>query len=202
LLGQRPEDITIDGGKFIDTYSSHAPEELVPGQVIDSLQMNVFTANAVSGTIDYNDVIAYKIFTDYKLPSTYYRLSNEYTTVLTEDLTSLDSEAYVADIAKLPDSGSVWINAEKLIYLAVDRTAGTLKDLRRGALRTSVSPLHAAGSLVTDATPGQIIATDYSTAITEDVIVENGIVGGSNTSTYLSSTTTSIKQGKIWLDTL
>ena len=45
LLGVRPEDIVVDGGKFIDTYASHAPEELVPAQIIDSLQMNVFTAN-------------------------------------------------------------------------------------------------------------------------------------------------------------
>ena len=199
LIGQRPEDIIVDGGKFIDTYSSHAPEELVPGQVIDSLQMNVFTANVVDGQADYGNVIAFKIFTDYKLPSTYYRLSSEYTTTLTQDLTNLDSEAYVADIAKLPDSGSVWINAEKIVYLAVDRTAGTLKDLRRGALRTSVAPLHVSGSLITDATAGQIIASDYTTAITEDVVVENGVVGGSNTATYLSSAITSIKQGKIWL---
>jgi hypothetical protein len=199
LIGQRPEDIIVDGGKFIDTYSSHAPEELVPGQVIDSLQMNVFTANVVNGQADYGNVIAFKIFTDYKLPSTYYRLSSEYTTTLTQDLTNLDSEAYVADIAKLPDSGSVWINAEKIVYLAVDRTAGTLKDLRRGALRTSVAPLHVSGSLITDATAGQIIASDYTTAITEDVVVENGVVGGSNTATYLSSAITSIKQGKIWL---
>ena len=200
LLGQRPEDIIVDGGKFIDTYSSHAPEELVPGQVIDSLQMNVFTANVVNGQPDFGNIIAYKIFTDYKLPSTYYRLSSAFTTSLAQDLGNLDAVAFVTDISKLPDSGSVWINAEKLVYLAVDRVTGALKDLRRGALRTSVAPLHPAGSLVTDATPGQIMASDYTTTITEDVTVVNGIFGGGNSSTYLSSTTTSIKQGKIWLN--
>ena len=200
LLGQRPEDITIDGGKFIDTYSSHAPEELVPGQVIDSLQMNVFTANVVNGLLDYGNVIAYKILTDYKLSTTYYRLGSDNTTTLAANLAYSDAEIFVTDIARLPDSGSVWINAEKIVYQSVDRIAGTLQDLRRGSLRTSVASVHANGSLVTDATPSQLVAQDFTTAITEDVEVRNGIVGGSNSSTYLSSTVTSIPQSKIWLN--
>ena len=42
-LGTRPEDITITGGAYVDLYSSHAPEELVPGIIFDSLNMQVFT---------------------------------------------------------------------------------------------------------------------------------------------------------------
>jgi hypothetical protein len=190
----------IDGGKFIDTYSSHAPEELVPGQVIDSLQMNVFTANVYNGNIDYGNITAFKIFTDYKLPSTYFRLTEANTTVLAANLAFNDTEIFVSNIARLPDSGSIWINAERIIYQAVDRVNGKLLDVRRGSLRTAVAPQHAAGSLVTDASVSQQIATDVTTPITQDVVVENGIVGGSNTSTYLSSAITSIKQGRIWLD--
>ncbi len=200
LLGQRPEDIVIDGGKFIDTYNSHAPEELVPGQVIDSLQMNVFTANVVAGNIDYGNITAFKIFTDYKLPSTYFRLADANTTVLSSSLAYDDTEIFVSNIARLPDSGSVWINAERIIYQDVDRINGKLLDIRRGSLRTAVAPVHDSGSLVTDASISQQIATDVVTPITQDVTVENGIVGGSNTSTYLSSAITSIKQGRIWLD--
>ena len=44
LLGTRPADITTGGGAFVDAYSSHAPEEFVPGRVFDTLNMNVFTA--------------------------------------------------------------------------------------------------------------------------------------------------------------
>ena len=200
VLGQRPEDITIDGGKFIDTYSSHAPEELVPGQVIDSLQMSVFTANAVNGVPDYTDVIGYRIFTDYKLPSTYYRLTSANTTVLSSNLSYDATEISVTNANVLPDSGSVWVNAEKIVYLAIDRANNKLQDLRRGTLRTSVAPVHTSGSLVSDATVSQLITSDITTAITEDVTVENGIVGGSNSATYLSSTTTSIYQGSIWVD--
>ena len=44
-LGLRPEDISVDGSsKFVDAYSSHAPEEFVPGRVFDTLNINVFTA--------------------------------------------------------------------------------------------------------------------------------------------------------------
>jgi len=35
--------ITVAGGAFVDTYSSHAPEELVPGAIFDTLDFRVFT---------------------------------------------------------------------------------------------------------------------------------------------------------------
>ena len=42
-LGRRSTDINIDGSEFIDTYSSHAPEELVPGSNFDTLDLKVYT---------------------------------------------------------------------------------------------------------------------------------------------------------------
>jgi hypothetical protein len=42
-LGTRATDINVDGGAFIDTYSSHAPEELVPGSTFDTLDFRVYT---------------------------------------------------------------------------------------------------------------------------------------------------------------
>lgn len=36
-------DINVDGGGFVDTYSSHAPEELVPGAIFDTLDLRVYT---------------------------------------------------------------------------------------------------------------------------------------------------------------
>ena len=42
-LGVNPEDVTMDGDKFISAYSSHAPEELVPGEIKESLGINVYT---------------------------------------------------------------------------------------------------------------------------------------------------------------
>jgi len=42
-LGTRTTDINVAGGGFIDTYSSHAPEELVPGSMFDTLDIRVYT---------------------------------------------------------------------------------------------------------------------------------------------------------------
>jgi FG-GAP repeat len=51
-LGQRPTDVVVDGGAFISTYASHAPEELVPGAEFDTLDLRVYTAtwNPATGT--------------------------------------------------------------------------------------------------------------------------------------------------------
>jgi hypothetical protein len=42
-LGTRPGDINVTGGEFIDTYHSHAPEELVPGAIFDTLDLKVWS---------------------------------------------------------------------------------------------------------------------------------------------------------------
>jgi hypothetical protein len=42
-LGTRPSSINIDGGKYVDVYESHAPEELVPGIEFDTLDFRVYT---------------------------------------------------------------------------------------------------------------------------------------------------------------
>ena len=49
-LGTRPTDINVDGGEFVDTYSSHAPEELVPGISFDTLDFKVFTTPGADWT--------------------------------------------------------------------------------------------------------------------------------------------------------
>ena len=44
--GQQPQDISIDGDGFVTVDTSHAPEEVVPGQAFDSLSMSVYNAPA------------------------------------------------------------------------------------------------------------------------------------------------------------
>ena len=204
-LGQRPEDIVINGGKFIDTYSSHAPEELIPGQVFDSLQMNVFTTKVFAGNNqpDFGNIIAYKIFTDDKLPTVYYRLPNSNTTTLAEPLHYNDTEIAVTDITKLPEPnvsqnqpGSVWVNGEKINYFGIDIGRGVLTDIRRGANRTSIPLVHAAGSLITDASAAQEVDRDTVLAISQDTSVDNGL---SSVSTYQSTIVSQIPQSGIWL---
>jgi hypothetical protein len=206
-LGVRPEDIVVAGGKYIDSYSSHAPQELIPGQVIDSLQMNVFTANIVNGNIDYSNVIAYKIFTDYKAPTAYYRLPSANTTVLTTNLAYDATEIEVDNINALPNPnpvqnqpGSIWVNGERINYFGRDTERGVLTDIRRGAFRTSIPVQHEAGSIITDASPAQLIGTDSILPITSDLVVDNGFAGNANVATYRSVVVSTITQGSTWLE--
>ena len=43
FLGTRPTDINVEGGGYIDVFSSYAPEELVPGSEFDTLDFRVYT---------------------------------------------------------------------------------------------------------------------------------------------------------------
>ena len=51
-LGIRPEDMIIDGSAYVSPETSHAPEELVPGHIFDSLNIHVKTLsnNIVTGS--------------------------------------------------------------------------------------------------------------------------------------------------------
>ena len=42
-LGTRATDINVAGGAYIGPYSSHAPEELIPGSEFDTLDLRVYT---------------------------------------------------------------------------------------------------------------------------------------------------------------
>jgi hypothetical protein len=53
-LGTKPEDIIVDGGGYVDVYSSHAPEELVPGRVFDTLDMTVRTLSVEGNSGAYS----------------------------------------------------------------------------------------------------------------------------------------------------
>ena len=64
-LGINPESIILDGAGFVDTYNSHAPEELIPGRVYDTLDMEVYTHASNDYESDGNaPEIRYISFTD------------------------------------------------------------------------------------------------------------------------------------------
>lgn len=126
-LGTRPEDINIDGGSYYDTFSSHAPEELVPGQTFDHLNMQVYTKIASNTRI-----IAYRIvsnarsnssatFNDNSYWPEYYKIAN--TSVLTSNLnltdttiSVIDAGAFTAPSIAMNRPGVIYINGEKIVY--------------------------------------------------------------------------------------
>lgn len=128
-LGTRPEDIGIVGGAFIDVWNSHAPEELLPGLVFDTLDMKVFTVNLSSPTespmgFRISKVMSTERRTTFDLDTTildndtttiyenltegmweFRRICAAATTTLAQDLLIDDEFIYVADASKLPVPG-------------------------------------------------------------------------------------------------
>ena len=71
-LGTLATSINADGGEYIDTYSSHAPEELIPGSEFDTLDMRVYTTPGADWARDGHgfriEVVKYNVAT---LPETF-----------------------------------------------------------------------------------------------------------------------------------
>jgi len=96
-FGTSPNDVAIDGGAYIDTYSSHAPEELIPGTLYDSLNMVVTTkVNSNASTISYR--VVYNMDTD---PTTSYFSGNGFGANI------LTAQTFYANGAI---SGNIWAN--------------------------------------------------------------------------------------------
>ena len=136
-LGSRPEDINVDGGAYVDRWSSHAPEELVPGIVFDTLNMRVFTSN-VSTYTNANATVGYRIFTDISGETNFLRIADSYSTTTAKELLRSDTEIFLnnTDILITPDlglndPGVIFINGERITYWrnyaseVVDWTANT-----------------------------------------------------------------------------
>ena len=159
-LGLRPEDINVVGGAYVDRYSSHAPEELIPGVMYETLNMQVYTK--VNGNVD---VIGYRIFNrsyyffdEIVNETSYLRIADRYTATLAQDLTLADTEIHVSDSSRLaiPSTdnqipGVVFIGGERIIYWINDLETNILKQIRRGTQSTGAPALHRAGTAVYDA---------------------------------------------------
>ena len=121
-LGTRPEDVITDGGEYVDTWASHAPEELVPGITFDNLNFKVLTSG-IDTYFASNITIAYRIQVMADGTTTFLRMADSATTTTTQPVGIFDTEIFVADASVLvtPDvsknaPGVVYINGERLHY--------------------------------------------------------------------------------------
>lgn len=117
-LGLDAGNIYIDGGAYVDRFSSHAPEELVPGRMYDSLNLQVFS-NSNPNTNDY----AFRVFDNMNQEHSFYRISASETTTLARDLLITDQLIFVSNAAVLPAGnrylgipGVIFVNGEKITY--------------------------------------------------------------------------------------
>jgi predicted lipoprotein len=56
-LGVNPADIVVDGDQFISPYHQHAPEENLPGQVRESVGINVYTRVNEGSPIIFSSIV-------------------------------------------------------------------------------------------------------------------------------------------------
>jgi hypothetical protein len=158
-LGTRAEDIDVDGGAYVDTYSSHAPEELVPGRTYDTLDMRVYTK--INSNVD---VIGYRIFDNMVDDVSYLRIADNFSTTLTSALSLNDTSISVANVAllatpsvSLNTPGVIFIDAERITYWTVNTGTNTLGQIRRGTQGTAIANIHPAGRTVVDGSTRQLV---------------------------------------------
>ena len=151
-LGTRPEDINIDGGGFVDTFSSHAPEELLPGTVFDTLEIKVYTKISAN-----TQVLGHRVFRNMRGNVEYLRISDYASTLLASNLSITDSNINVTNAAVLPlpnrtlnIPGVVFINGEKIVYWNVDYGNNCLTEIVRGVDGTGAPAVHLANARVED----------------------------------------------------
>lgn len=154
-LGSNIADYNTVGGQFIDMFSSHTPEELVPGSMYDHLNMQVYvnsspTSNATTyGYRIEKNMNDYYRFQRIAANSSVYVVNN--------------APAYGTDIIVISDPrnltipdvdrglpGVVYINGERIVYWELNFIDGSLRRLQRGTEGTGAN-IHLAGSLVIDA---------------------------------------------------
>jgi hypothetical protein len=170
-LGTRAEDINVDGGAYVDEYSSHAPEELVPGRVYDTLDMRIFTK--INSNVN---IVGYRVFNNMVDVPSYLRIADDYTTTLTTALLPTDTTIQVADssvliipnpAANLP--GVIFIGSERITYYTNDTTTNTLGRIRRGTQGTAIADRHQIGVTVVDASSAQLIPTTTVGNVTANI---------------------------------
>ena len=167
-FGSNINDISIDGGAYYDIYSSHAPEELVPGATFDNLNMTItyrFSNNSSPASYRViTNMQSNASSTNYTLWPTYYIVNPAKNTTLASDLNITDSNVHVTNASVLtpPNStqrlpGIVYINGEKIIFWTIDTTNNILGQIRRAVDGTGAPTVHSAGSAVIDTNLSEII---------------------------------------------
>jgi hypothetical protein len=160
--GLSPEDIIIDGDKFENIFAG--PEEIVPGQVVDSVSIKVYTL------ID-NVTYTYMQFKDMLNRVHYKRLPASKQTTLAVALLNTDTTIVLNDASMLdqPDPatnkpGVLEISGERIEYFTID--SNTVGQLRRGTLGTSIPEIHQANSIV------QVIGMSETIPYTDTSLIE------------------------------
>lgn len=189
-LGKRAEDVNVVGDAFISEYSAHAPEEVLPGGVYDTMDMKVFT-KATDGA----SIIATKV----------YKGDGSTTVFATPDLGALDGLRVFVDnqFKRLTVDFTVDYSAKQIVFA----TAPANKSLISiKSIRVSLDNLIGTFKFDGDATTTVFnIPVDVS-IITQSYILVNGqkttatlSANGKTTDVTFSSAPSSASQIEIFV---
>lgn len=144
-----PEDINFAGGVYYDVTKSFAPEELVPGRLLDSVKIMVETE---INNLKYRYNILRLVD-----QTKYYVVPANNTTSLVKPLRYSDEFIYVGDVSKItaPDvpnriPGRVVINGEIIHFWYYNTIENTIADPIRGIDGTAIPEQHEINTIVTD----------------------------------------------------
>jgi hypothetical protein len=126
-----PSDVFVDGGDFIDTYESHSPEELIPGIMFDTLDIQVFTLDPNAQTDEEKQANPI----GFRVSKTMNRETTFLTLLLAKPFTKDDTVMYLDDVSELVShsftSGVVYIGGEAISYTEIDTVNKSLRGLTR-----------------------------------------------------------------------
>jgi hypothetical protein len=172
-LGLRTEDINVDGGGYIDVYSSYAPEELVPGSEFDTVDFRVYTTGGPTNGADF------RIFQDMRGLQMTYTITGDTTTELLE-IDETHDIIYVVDASKLSEPnfdinqwGVLTIGAERIMYRERDLGTNSVSGLIRGTAGTAIAP-HLIGDPVYNLGRDNLYGQQYQNYIIQTTTLSDG----------------------------
>lgn len=162
--GSSDDDSVIFNGAYDQPDIIAAPEEVVPGNVIDTLAVLVKTEN--STMMQFKDMFG----------KNHYKNFNVFTTLASEVLA--DSETIELTDASLFDSpniisnnpGVIYVNGERIEYFI--KTGNILSQLRRATMGTGLLDTHSVGSTVYNM--GNTASLLYNDIISKVQVVSDG----------------------------
>jgi len=161
-LGINPSDIIIDGDGFLTPNTSYAPEEMVPGEVVESLGINVYTKSPQASPVIVSSYI---------------------------DVVAGSTTTRVMSVVP-PNSASVMVtyNGTIFSYTATNITSSTMYNINWDLNKLIIPPQPVSGKLgytiVTigsNSTENQTGLTDSQSIVTDQTTIEIQSISGVNT---------------------
>ena len=167
--GLSAEDIVVDGDDFNSVTAGIGPEEVVPGQVIDTLGIKVFNK------LPSGEFTSFMHFKNMLNRYRYIRLNANKRTRLVNELNYYDTTITVEDSSLFdqPSYGSygiIDINGERIEFFS--NVDNVLSGLRRGTMGTGIPTVHRAESIVQELGLTETIPYVENTQIEQ--VVSNG----------------------------